>query len=275
MRLRRAAALALLVAILAFVTSDTAAQFQRRGGRFGGLRFADPGSFDGAFNFCRVVFNYGGFGRGGGWSVDYPRADINMSIRLSELTRTAVSFNTSGEPNHLLVRLTDAELFHCPFIMMTEVGGAYFEDAEVANLRQYLLKGGFLWADDFWGTDAWESWAEELAKVFPPREYPVIDLSPTHPLFHTLFEVPRVPQVPSINFWMGSGGSTSERGADSAEPHARAIVDSHGTIMALMTHNTDLGDSWEREGDDPRYFQTFSIDGYAFGINVLVYAMTH
>jgi hypothetical protein len=84
-----------------------------------------------------------------------------------------------------------------------------------------------------------------------------------------------MPQIPSINFWLGSGGGTSERGPDSAVPHARAIADVHGRVMVLMTHNTDISDSWEREGDDPDYFYRFSVDGYAVAIDVLLYAMTH
>ncbi len=85
-----------------------------------------------------------------------------------------------------------------------------------------------------------------------------------------------VPQVTNIQFWRGSGGAeTSERGADSAEVHTRAISDAHGRIMVLMTHNTDLGDSWEREGEDPAYFYQFSPRGYAVGINVLLYMLTH
>ena len=113
---------------------------------------ATPESFDGGFNFCRIMFSESHDGDGGNWSVDYPRADINLSIRLSELTRTRISRDPSGEPNHVLLRLTDDLLFQCPFIMMTEVGSAYFSPEEAERLREYLLKGGFLWADDFWGT---------------------------------------------------------------------------------------------------------------------------
>ena len=67
----------------------------------------------------------------------------------------------------------------------------------------------------------------------------------------------------------------SERGEDSAVAHARAVLDKHGNIMVLMTHNTDLGDSFEREADDPQYFYQMSVPGYAFGINALLYALTH
>jgi len=89
------------------------------------------------------------------WSVDYPRADENLSIRLSELTKTTISTTTGGSPNHLLIRLTDPQLFDCPFVMLTEPGGAFLDDNEAAGLRAYLMKGGFLWADDFWGEYAW------------------------------------------------------------------------------------------------------------------------
>jgi hypothetical protein len=159
--------------------------------------------------------------------------------------------------------------------MATEVGAAYFDEDESARLRDYLIKGGFLWADDFWGSYAWDYWRSQIARVLSPGEYPIVDLPPSHPLFRSHFEVKAVPQIPSINFWGGRGGPTSERGSDSAVPHARAILDKAGRIMVLMTHNTDIGDSWEREGDDPDYFYTFSVNGYAFGINALVYAMTH
>jgi hypothetical protein len=88
-------------------------------------RLAQAEDFDGGFQFCRVPFSSGG-GRGSSWSVDFPRADINLSTRLSELTKTRISRTSSGEPNHLIVTLDSPELFNCPFIMMTEVGSAYF-----------------------------------------------------------------------------------------------------------------------------------------------------
>jgi hypothetical protein len=251
----------------------TEAQRRRRG--FGAyLRTPTPQSFDGRFNFCRVMFSYSSMGYGGGWVVDYPRADINLSIRLSELTKTQISLDSAGEPNHLVVRLTDPELFQCPFIMMTEVGSVYFSPEEAQALRDYLLKGGLLWADDFWGSYAWDHWVAEFSKVLPPAEYPIRDLPLDHPLFRAQFNVTRVPQIPSINWWFGTG-TTSERGADSAEPHARGIADAKGRLLVFITHNTDIGDSWEREGDDRNYFYTFSVDGYALGINVLLYAMSH
>jgi hypothetical protein len=157
--------------------------------------------------------------------------------------------------------------------MMTEPGGAGLDEQEAARLRLYLEKGGFLWADDFWGEYAWNVWVSQLRKALPAAEYPIVDLSLAHPMFHTQFEVTKVAQIPSINFFFGGG--TSERGADSAVPHARAISDKSGRMIVLMTHNTDFGDSWEREGDDATYFLNFGPDGYAFGINAVLYALTH
>jgi hypothetical protein len=213
--------------------------------------------------------------RGQGWRTDYPDADINFSIRLSELTKTRVSRQPGGAPNHLVVRLTDDELFQCPYIEMEDTGTVGFTDAEVARLREYLLKGGFLWVDDFWGEAAWEQWTTELARVLPPADYPIFDLTPDHPLFRAQFLVSKVPQIPSIQFWRVTGGLTSERGPESAVPHIRGINDARGRLIVLMTHNTDISDAWEREGEDPRFFYSFSPDGYALGINVALYAMSH
>ena len=277
----RVRVLALILAIIIAAASSGEAQRRGGGGRGGGrggfnVSPATPEDFDGLWQFCRVAFRQNRNGDGGGWSVDYPRADINMSIRLSELTKTTVSFSGPQEPNHEVIRLTDATLYQCPFIMMTEVGAAYLDDQEAEALRNYLLKGGFLWADDFWGDWAWQAWIEQFSKALPPSKYPVRDLPKDHPLFHSVFEIPTgVPQIASIGFWLGSGGGTSERYQESAEPHARGVFDAQGHMLALFTHNTDLGDSWEEEASNPQYFYEFSTKGYAFGIDAIVYAMTH
>jgi hypothetical protein len=274
LRTRRLRACAGTVAALALLltAADTAAQFGF--GRRFSVRLASPEDYDGKFHFCRAWFRGAIGGDGGNWAVDYPRADINLSIRLAELTKTTVSAGDVSQPNHLLVRLTDDMLFQCPFVMMTEVGSIYLDEKEAARLREYLLKGGFLWVDDFWGAYAWSVWAAQIRKVFPPGDYPIVDLEPDHPLFQTQFVVAQTPQIPNIGHWLGTG-TTSERGADSAEVHTRAILDRDGRVMVLITHNTDLGDSWEREADDPTYFYKFAANGYAFGINVVLYSLTH
>ena len=262
--------------ILALVASEVIAQ--RRGGLYGRQAmgtWASPESLDsGVFQFCRLVFRQSANGDGDGWGVDFPRADENLSVRLSELTKAPVSTDESGRPNHVLLRLTQPELFRCPFVMMTEPGGAYFDDQEAAGLRDYVRKGGFLWADDFWGEYAWQAWESQLRKALPSGAYPIVDLSLDHQLFHMLMRVSEVPQIPSIGFWRGTG-RTSERGPDSAVPHVRGILDERGRIVVLMTHNTDFGDSFEEEGSSRAFFERFSIPGYGFGVNVLLYSMTH
>ena len=269
-----------IVAVAGFLLVTSAAAGQRGPARRGRAAFspraafATAADFDGGFQFCRIVFRTDRNGDGNGWNVDWPRADANLSIRLSELTRVPVSMDGENEPKHLLVRLTDAELSHCPFVIMTEPGGAFFDDQEAAGLRSYLLKGGFLWADDFWGEHAWTFWEGQLRKVLPSAAYPIIDVPLDHPIFHEMMRVDHIPQIPAIDFWEGMR-STSERGADSAVPHVRAINDEHGRVMVLMTHNTDFGDAYEREGDDHEYFERFSVPGYAFGVNTVLYAMTH
>jgi hypothetical protein len=239
-------------------------------------RFPSATSFDGTFNFCRLYYDSVRYEYGGqGWWTDYPAADTNFMIRLSELTKTRVSHDPEGELNHLVVRADSDDLFQCPFVTIEDAGTARFSDAEVAGLRQYLLKGGFLWADDFWGSYAWENWTAELARVFPEKEFAIFDIKPDHPLFRMMFEFNRIPQIPSIQHWRRSGGETSERGFDSDEVHLRGIADRRGRLMVLMTHNTDIADAWEREGEDPRFFYLFSPEGYAVGINILLYALSH
>ena len=266
------------VVVAATLATSVAAQewwrgFQRRGPE---PRLPTADSFDGYFNFCRGLFHGDRIEAGGqGWWTDYPAADVNFSIRLSELTKTRVSRTPANEPNHLVVRLTDDELFKCPFIEMEDVGTARFSDEEASRLRAYLLKGGFLWVDDFWGEWAWAQWVEEIQRILPRAQYPIRTVPIDHPVFRVFFKIPRVPQIPSIAHWRRSGGGTSERGSESAVPQMYAISDSNGRIMVLMTHNTDISDAWEREGEERAFFYQFSPDGYAVGINALMYAMTH
>ena len=248
---------------------------------FGGFRsaprYAPAEMPDRGFVVCRVMYqSVRSEPSGAGWRTDYPLGEINLSIRLSELTRTPVSMDLGHRPNYWVVRLTDEQLFECPFTMASDVGTMYLSPEEVDRLREYLLKGGFLWVDDFWGTLAWEQWAREIAKVLPPAEYPIEDIPLDDPIFSAQFQVERFPQISNIRYWRQTLGSeTSERGPDSAVPHFRAIRDRQDRIMVVMSHNTDIADAWEREGEDPRYFYQFSPDGYAVGINVLLHAMTH
>jgi hypothetical protein len=269
----------MVAALLVLAAGVAAAQFRGgfRGDSMLGPRVPPTARSDRAFSFCRI--QYTSVRRepaGGGWRTDYPYGEINLMIRLSELTKTPVPFEGQRQPAHYVVRLTNEALFECPFTMASDVGTMGLSEAEAVQLRLYLLKGGFLWVDDFWGTRAWDQWSREIGKVLPPEDYPIEDVPLGDPIFSSQFVVTEVPQITNIGFWRRSGGrETSERGADSRDAHIRAIRDERGRIMVVMTHNTDVADSWEREGEDPGFFYQFSPDGYALGINVLLYAMTH
>jgi hypothetical protein len=251
--------------------------------QFGGFGFDAPVRWapadlpDRNFTVCRIFYtSVRREPNGGGWRTDYPYGEINLMTRLSELTRTPVSRNGRDQPQQWVVRLTDDALFNCPYTVASDVGTIGMTQPEADRLRLYLLKGGFLWVDDFWGTAAWLQWTRELSKALPPSEFPIEDVPLSDPIFSSQFNVLKIPQITNIQYWRGVGGSnTQERGADSPHADFRAIRDPQGRIMVVMTHNTDVADSWEREGEDPAYFYQFSPDGYALGINVLLYALTH
>lgn len=276
---RRVTQVAAAVVIVLALASVAVGQWPgRRGGRSRvPPRFKPAGHVDRGFTFCRLMYTSDHREPSGrGWSTDYPSADVNFMIRLSELTSTHVDLDDEGEPSHWVIPIMDPALFTCPFVLTSDVGTMSLRDEEVEQLRTYFLKGGLLWVDDFWGTRAWEQWAQEIGRVLPSSEFPIVDLPLDHVLFRTMFNIDEIPQISNIGFWRQTGGqTTSERGADSAVPRFRVITDRRGRILVAMTHNTDIQDAWEREGEDPGFFDQFSPDGYALGLNVLLYATTH
>ena len=269
---------AIVAVVLALIAATGVVSFAQRFGVFegagAGIRVPPRDFNDGNFTVCKWMFRSNRSEPGGiGWSTDYPFGEINMLTRLSELTKVHVSRDARDDVNFWVVRLTDDQLFECPMLIGSDVGTAALSNAEVQRLREYLLKGGFLWVDDFWGTAAWEQWSSQIKRVLP--EFPIVDVEPGDPLRQAQFTIAEVKQVPSILSWRGPGSDTRERGNDTPHADLRAIADGHGRIMVAMTHNTDIGDSMEREGDDPQYFATFSPDGYALATNIVLYALTH
>ncbi|HVV73222.1 MAG TPA: DUF4159 domain-containing protein [Verrucomicrobiae bacterium] len=222
-----------------------------------------------AFTFVRIKRDHSGR-RGGTWSTDTPDSDLNLAFRLHQTTSLAV------DPNGLFLRLTDKELSNCPFIDMVEPGSLYLSPEEAAALRKYLLNGGFLMLDDFWGEEEWSAMAGEMRKVFPEREFQ--ELSLDDPLYRCVFQIKEKGQVPNVRLGTESqynGGITWERW-DARQVHHRVIRDDHDRIMVIATHNTDNGDGWEWEGDNSYYFEHFSEKtAYPLAINIIFYAMTH
>lgn len=224
-----------------------------------------PGFDKDVFTFVRIRRERK-WGSGGSWATDTPDSDLNLSFRLQQVTSIKV------DPNGRYLWLTDKELVNYPFIYMVEPGTLSLNDDEVKALRRYLLNGGFLWVDDFWGEAEWRGMAEELEKVFPDRKW--VDLPLDHPLYHCVFDIKSKAQIPGIGVWSRSH-VTWER-PDAHETHHRVIFDDKGRIMVFATHNTDNGDGWEREGEDRYYFENFSEKiAYPLGINVIFYVMTH
>jgi hypothetical protein len=227
-----------------------------------------------AFTFARIQYSngYGGgyFGRGGGgWSIDLPDSDLNLSYRLQQMTSMKV------DPDGRILQLTDPDLFNFPWIYMVEPGGLTFSNEEAVALRKYLLNGGFLMFDDFWGEAAWANVAEEMKKVFPDRSFSELALD--HPLYSCVFQIKAKGQVPNVRLGEDSQhhGMTWER-EDARVVHHRVLYDDKGRMMVFAAHNTDNGDGWEREGEYEYYFKNFSEKiAYPLGINVIFYAMTH
>ena len=223
------------------------------------------------FTFVRIRYDSFGYGgRGRHWDNDYPDCDWNFSARLHELTSIKV------DPDGKVVRLTDPELLNHPFVYMSNVGRMSLSEAEVVALRRYLLNGGFLMADDFWAPAAMRHVRSEMKRVFPDRE--PLELTPDHPIFHLVYDLQGSLQVPSIFAWRQ--GDTFEYWHGDPEgdedPHFWGLYDDHGRLMALLCHNNDIGDGWEREGENSEFFKRYSERiSYPLGINIVTYAMTH
>ncbi|MSU64909.1 MAG: DUF4159 domain-containing protein [Opitutus sp.] len=228
------------------------------------------------FTFARIRYSSGyggGFfgGRGAGWHTDAPDSDLNLSYRLQQMTSMKV------DPDGRYINLTDPEIATFPWIYIVEPGALNFDESEEQALRKYLLNGGFLMFDDFWGDRAWQNVERAMRRVFPERKF--TEMSLDHPLYHCVFEIKAKGQVPNVRTGAESeytGVTWEYYDGDTKTVHHRAIFDDKGRLMVLATHNTDNGDGWEREGESDYYFHNFSEKiAYPLGINIIFYVMTH
>jgi hypothetical protein len=226
------------------------------------------------FTFARLKFQADRDSRFGGgrlWDDDAPEADLNLIFRLHETTSLKV------RPGLNFIDITAQDLANYPFVYLASAGRVVLSDEEATALRQYLLNGGFIMADDFWGDDQWAHFHDEIKRVFPDRE--PVELTLNHRIFHTVFDFKKQPQIPSVGAYLRTGQSYdpgwpySEKNQD---PHYYALYDDKQRMMALLCHNNHYGDGWEHEGDDASYFERFSEPmAYPMLINILVYAMSH
>jgi hypothetical protein len=215
------------------------------------------------FYFTRAIYSGYGYRRMGSWAIDFPKADRQFLWGLRRLT------NIDAYEAENAVRLTDPSLRSFPFLYALEVGRMALMDEEVEALRSYLLAGGFLMIDDFWGTYEWQNFENEIGRVLP--EYSIVELPEDHPLFSTFYDIDEILQVPAVSYaWYG--GVTWER--DGYEPHVRGIFDDSGRLMVVINWNTDLGDAWEW-AEDPYYPLPYSTFAYQLAVNTIIYALSH
>jgi hypothetical protein len=255
-----------------------------------------PGFEKDVFTFTRIIYrrapNASGISRTSsprGWITDFPDSDLNLSYRLQQVTSIKV------DPDGRVLRLTDPALFDYPWIYMVEPGGLQLKDEEIPILRKYLLNGGTLMADDFWGQKQWDNFDKNIKRALP--EYDFTELPMNHLIFHCVFDL-KVPknklQTPNIHQGIQSLNPNSEnygitweyyhddydnydrQGRAAHDMHIRAMMDEKQHILVIATHNCDNGDGWEREGEDDGFFHEFSEKrAYPLGINIIFYLMTH
>jgi hypothetical protein len=218
--------------------------------------------------FARWSRRFGGMldWREGGtsWTQDYPRADRHFAAAVRRLTRVhARSVEQPSNPDDV------DDFFNWPWLVAGEMGDWKLTDAQAKTLREYLLRGGFLYLDDFWNEDEWARFDESMRRVFPDRT--IVEIPNDDAINHVVYNLDDRYQI--LGQWALRPGGMSQR-AVGAVPHWRGIYDDKGRLMVAMTYNSDVGDSWEW-ADDPRYPEKFSALGIRLGINYVVYSMTH
>jgi hypothetical protein len=276
MKVRPPAKLFLIAALVALMVVVAFAQRSWRGPMVappGGVAgwSNDPEFEKDVFTFVRIRYtSINDRGWRGRWAIDAPDAELNFSYRLQQLTSIKVN------PNPLVLELTDPELFNYPFIYIVEPGWLVFRDEEVVALRKYLLNGGFLMVDDFWGQREYDNFYREIKRVFPDRE--PVELPIEHSVFNIVFPLEVKPQVPAWSWWrrhQGMPWESYER-PDAEGANYQGIFDDKGRMMVIICHNTDLADGWEREGEHEEYFRKYAEPlAYPMGINIVFYALTH
>lgn len=200
---------------------------------------------------------------GTSWTQDYPRADRHFAMALRRLTR--INVRSVEQP----VNLDDGDdVFNWPWLAAGEMGDWKLTESQAKQLREYLLRGGFLMLDDFWGPEEWARFDESMKLVFPDRA--IVEIDNEDPIFHTVYDLNDRYQI--LGQWALGGWQNYRVQGNAAQ--WKAIYDDKGRVMVTMSFNSDIGDSWEW-ADDPRYPEKYSALGMRIGVNDVIYAMTH
>jgi Domain of unknown function (DUF4159) len=223
----------------------------------------------GEYTFVRTIYDSPvgyrrGYYGGGTWTTDYPEADNNFIVGLREWAGT----NLKIAPRPEQLEILDDRIFDYPILYAVEPGFMELSTEQAARLREYLMRGGFLFFDDFWGEAEWQNVQEQFHKIVP--EYEIKDLPLSHPIFHSYLDVEEVVQVPNV--YNAQRGITSEKGG--IVPHYMGIENKNGRLIAFISRNCDMGDAWEWI-NDPVYPWKYGLPAYKVGINVVIYAMSH
>ena len=205
--------------------------------------------------------------RGGtSWTVDYPKGDRTLAALLKRFTRMDV--RSVEQP----VNLDDEDdVYYWPFLVMGLGGNWRLSDDQAGKLREYLLRGGFLYADSFFGSNDWIGFTQGLSQIFPDR--PIIDIPADHPVLHIVYDVSELRQVriPHFQSLLRGGGGWLN---DGRAPSWHGIEDDEGRLMVLIGFNNDTPDAWQW-ADDPRYPAEAANLGLRIGVNIATYLMTH
>ena len=228
----------------------------------------DPSEASGRWPFYWTRAAYsgygrGGWGRGGSWATDFPKGDRQFLFVLKRLVRL------DAHDWENAVSLADPVLRRFPVIYMVEPGYMDMTDSEVAGLRRFLDAGGFLIVDDFHGPREWTQFAESLKKVFWDR--PIVDIPEHDEIFHVLYDVDQRVQIPGQQaIWRG----VTWEHPQGVPAHWRGVYDDDGRLLVAINFNMDLGDAWEH-ADDAYYPEPLTALAYRFGVNYVIYSMTH
>lgn len=213
------------------------------------------------FTFVRLKYN-GSYRHKSLWDIDYPAADRNLLTQLRKQT------NIKASPQETIIEVGSSELFDYPFAYIAELSRLNLSKKEAANLREYLLRGGFIMTDDFHGTEQWKRFYKQYKKIFPKREPRDIPMS--HALFRCYYKIDSLMQIPAPAAYRA--GRTHEK--DGFDVRCMGVFDDHGRIMMMINFNTDLGDAWQNAAE-PYYPRKFSDMAFKMGINAIVYTLTH
>jgi hypothetical protein len=205
--------------------------------------------------------------RAGGtsWTQDYPRADRHFAQALRRLTRISVrSVEQPVDPDD-----TD-DFFNWPWMNAGEMGDWKLTDAQAATVREYLLRGGFLMLDDFWGPEEYARVDEPMKAIFPDR--PVVEIDSKDPIFHSVYNLDDRFQI--LGDWCVHFSLQCQQRAVGTAAHWMGVYDDKNRLMVMISFNSDIGDAWEW-ADGPQYPEKMAGEAIRIGVNYVVYAMTH